>query len=1346
MRTKRFFAFFIIFHITLLAAEPFMAQALIFGTGNVSGKIRSGINDFLENDLNINVKEGLKPITEGINTLDRKGKTPEVSVRFSTPNPKPGDVITASADTFGISNVNDAYYTWYLKRGDSSGEDMREMKIDAIKAQAALHFDPLTFDQPFNGGNGNGVIDGDEWPEDQDDDGFKAPMGGGNGISRDQDNPTKDGRDYCYIYDPKSGEQYELNDGDISDEESGCPEGYVPRCMIESRELQCPVIVPGAGSSTTDNVIDIFGAGGPRFTILTQCLDTGVTPTCDEGSGRLVCQGSDGDNIYDSDKYYSCDGSTDCEDYDTVGHCCNEYDTIESCHAHEDDETCRSGSEMRAVIYDYSGGETGWHHFNKDPVPGFGPGALVLCPDSPEVTSCSGCVKHGNLDKGRQVFRNCDGTTPQSITCDLADGGTITYDIPDDGSTMIYGECESTNDNTSATINTPTPFCIKKDEETNQLWTDPNIDGCPGATVSDDSGDGPNRTATCSDDSYDLTNVYLGNVGETALCFENNMPGISTPDGMWYGYIHIGYTDVNGEQKFSVRDQLGHGDCHVLRDLAYVTTAEGTPEGDWTKLRCTNDNGPLDIWAPDVGQEVEFLLCNPGEGAGTNSFTYTFEDSMVDFYKARGCVEIGGSSNNGCNNTGDLTPELFEEITRDISPEPTKDALFSLAAALRSRGYNACPWKQPDGTYKDKINVNNVVYDVIIARLTPKVWYGPLKDNAGERTPQPCTEQCGSCAGNTEDVLKPESCEIATPEDRGCGPNQHAFLYESDGAGDGSFTSEEEFLYNLNPLTDRTTPYAINDEALVIGLGVREFTWEYQEGDEIGVVVEGMGNTATKHEDATYQTVFALPKPGCEGALEDINEYQETIKKKVVKIKTANISIDECIKKNNLFTKPGTAEFDALNVTVSASSGQDKTTQAATPSGLGIEKKITTTVAQVQGGNISNPHDLYYEWDVLCGGESLVGDENFTFTSKTKGTNLKNLTFIADFPERCFTGSTGTVEVSAKINEPRTGGGSNFGQSKTTFEIFNIADNPLKAHKTQVTSGSQYQNTNEEICTEGLDKTICRVMNNEVIAITATEMEGSAVGSEGNISWTVNGQTYTCDEKISNDCNSTHNTNIIYIPIKGRDGDLITVTALSHGVNKDQNRQQQVTRVFRITEPSVAIVPQGNTVSRKVLGVYRNLKREEFLDESANIFEITEGTTATLSADLYPKFLNDAQDTISYEWYINGTLYDTTKTIQYAPESDTVVSVKAQIAQDKQTRRALRDAFNITQSQTIPTNFTHTIELTTKQDTTLTQGVQGFFATVTTNAPEYIIFLLKITFALAVMLFIPSLVLGVGRK
>jgi hypothetical protein len=1090
MNKKRILALAIIFHITLLAAEPFMAQALIFGTGNVSGKIRSGINDFLENDLNINVKEGLKPITEGINTLDRKGKTPEVSVRFSTPNPKPGDVITASADTFGISNVNDAYYTWYLKRGDSSGEDMREMKIDAIKAQAALHFDPLTFDQPFNGGNGNGVIDGDEWPEDQDDDGFKAPMGGGNA----SDNNTN----YCYVYDVATGQQFEISEPGDEDIATGCPEGYVPQCLYGERAVQCPVLVPSihggisataegnSESGTASSSLDVFmdGLGGSRFRNLSRCLDEGSAPRCIDG--ELSCLTADGD---------------------------------------------------WGKNYDYDAERT-----------------LVA-----------------------------------------------------------------------------TPYCVSRT-----------------------AGDGTDCTVTVDDE-------------------EGEFIAIANGDRPHFRFSKTGTEYCGGEGETCTVEISGCSASGGTAKMTYTFINPGNPPGGGA--------------------------ANPGRGGRYEEGEFLWK-SVADTFPALAVIIPSAFTS--------TTGELWKDPNTSGCPEPL---------------YNFCFDKE--GWPADETG-----YEILCER--------PF----GEQRPSYYGKSCYEYY-EEEYIKEPTACEIRETDDNSCDDDVRMI---PEGAGDGSFTSEEEFLYNLNPLTDRTTPYAINDEALVTGLGVREFTWEYQEGDEIGVVVEGLGEAATKHEDGTFQTVFALPKPGCKDVLEGTGSYEKTVKDKIIEIATGDVDLNECVLNNNLFTKPGTAEFDALNVTVSASSGQDKTTQAATPSGLGIEKKITTTVAQVQGGNISNPHDLYYEWDVLCGGESLVGDENFTFTSKTKGTNLKNLTFIADFPERCFTGSTGTVEVSAKINEPRTGGGSNFGQSKTTFEIFNIADNPLKAHKTQVTSGSQYQNTNEEICTEGLDKTICRVMNNEVIAITATEMEGSAVGSEGNISWTVNGQTYTCDEKISNDCNSTHNTNIIYIPIKGRDGDLITVTALSHGVNKDQNRQQQVTRVFRITEPSVAIVPQGNTVSRKVLGVYTDLDDNEFLDESANIFEITEGTTATLSADLYPKFLNDAQDTISYEWYINGTLYDTTKTIQYAPESDTVVSVRAQKHMSEDERWTLNQVYGAARSSTAPSSFTHTIELTTKQDTTLTQGVQGFFATVTTNAPEYIIFLLKITFALAVMLFIPSLVLGVGKQ
>ena len=171
--------------IQIIILQPISAQAFLGGGGlsglgmpsnpmsggggsGISGKIRSGINDFLEEDLNINVKDGLRPITEGINTMDRKGQIPEVSLRFSSQNPKEGEKITVSADTTGLSNPNDAYYTWYLKRANDSYEDIDNLHRQAVKAQAALYYDPETLNQKFN--------EGIEEKKGDDYDGYKPKM------------------------------------------------------------------------------------------------------------------------------------------------------------------------------------------------------------------------------------------------------------------------------------------------------------------------------------------------------------------------------------------------------------------------------------------------------------------------------------------------------------------------------------------------------------------------------------------------------------------------------------------------------------------------------------------------------------------------------------------------------------------------------------------------------------------------------------------------------------------------------------------------------------------------------------------------------------------------------------------------------------------------------------------------------------------------------------------------------------------------------------------------------------------------------------------------------------------
>ncbi|MFA5987025.1 MAG: hypothetical protein WC819_06805, partial [Parcubacteria group bacterium] len=280
------------------------------GSGSgASSKLQSGIKEFLENDLNINVEESLKPITESINSAGNKGKIPEVSIRFSTPNPKPGEMVTALAEVTGISNENEAYYSWYIKNDENrevppDGEDrMVTYRANAIRAQAEMYFDPLSLDQPMNGGNGDGSFEDDYnriLAIKNDNDDYRTKMGGDNGI-RGVDH-------YCYVYDPETGVPYELSgsteDSDDDDaSEDGCPNGYTPRCLVENREIQCPTDVEGAFGDIITEIEDdlnatmdgtIGGNGGTRTETLTQCLDAGSAPTCGK-SNTLICPPDDAD-------------------------------------------------------------------------------------------------------------------------------------------------------------------------------------------------------------------------------------------------------------------------------------------------------------------------------------------------------------------------------------------------------------------------------------------------------------------------------------------------------------------------------------------------------------------------------------------------------------------------------------------------------------------------------------------------------------------------------------------------------------------------------------------------------------------------------------------------------------------------------------------------------------------------------------------------------------------------------------------------------------------------------------------------------------------------------------------
>ncbi len=536
---------------------------------------------------------------------------------------------------------------------------------------------------------------------------------------------------------------------------------------------------------------------------------------------------------------------------------------------------------------------------------------------------------------------------------------------------------------------------------------------------------------------------------------------------------------------------------------------------------------------------------------------------------------------------------------------------------------------------------------------------------------------------------------------------------------------------------------------------MKDFTWEYQTGDEIGVIVEGTGVEATKHQDATSQTVFALLSPGCEGILEEGGTYEETINDKVIEIEVGNFGklefeegLNKCVLENELHVKPGTSEYDSLNVEIS--SGSSTASQSSTASGLGQEMTISALANQTQGGSISNAKHVYYDWDMTCNGVDLLTHDEFqdNVQTNTEGMGISELTVIADFPDDCFTEGKGEVEVTTKVNEPRDGGGSNFGQTTQTFKIFNIENNPLQAHKTEI-DGTLFDKTGIEICDSVEDIRTCKVMDNEVIALTATTDVGSDI--EGMVSWKVNGKKYSCDQSISSACSTNgKDSGTIVIPMTGIAGKTFTVEATVNDVSQDTNDSYTMSRDFEIVDLGVGIVPVGDDVWYKKLPERKSLETESGLtqDESTTTLETAIGNTISLEANLTPSFLNNttAESYLTYKWTIGEREYDTKIADNIAIPDDTDATVEITYTVPKSERRILRDTLGIGQTQTTKQVFTNTIQIKVVDSDITHNGIKGFFASTAHNAPEYLIFLLKMTLIVGLMLFVTSFTLGIGVR
>jgi hypothetical protein len=483
------------------------------------------------------------------------------------------------------------------------------------------------------------------------------------------------------------------------------------------------------------------------------------------------------------------------------------------------------------------------------------------------------------------------------------------------------------------------------------------------------------------------------------------------------------------------------------------------------------------------------------------------------------------------------------------------------------------------------------------------------------------------------------------------------------------------------------------------------------------------------------------------------------------------------------------SEYAKLNIALSSGLTD---TNSAVPSGV-IENNsdgkdrtlsqtmiITSQLTHADDSQVTGPTNIYYDWKVFCNNNQNITNQLQNLSNAT-GTNLPTLQFDSNFPQECYNDNgEANITVELEANELRDGGGSNYGKGDLTFTAFNISNSILKAYKTEINPDTTtYNTTDQEICNDlsqqgdFLDYLMCRVLNNEIIAISVpTEIMNPPNSSDRPISinWTINDQPYQCDPNISTNCNTQMQDSII-VPIQGNSGDTINVGAEITTANQNTNQQKTLVRTFRITDPEVNILIKGGAV-RKTLGTFIDLKKNQFTSTSDNTFISTE-PTVTLFAALYPNFLNDqatstsqsdagngsvdttktpeqqavaarspipAETQYTYQWTLNGLRYSNAPTITFAPDGITEVGLTVTRALGKEERKALRDNFGIAQNDTTQLTFTDSKTIVPQELSGTEEG--GFTATIFKNAPAFIIYILKMSMIIFVLLFLS--ILGIG--
>lgn len=595
------------------------------------------------------------------------------------------------------------------------------------------------------------------------------------------------------------------------------------------------------------------------------------------------------------------------------------------------------------------------------------------------------------------------------------------------------------------------------------------------------------------------------------------------------------------------------------------------------------------------------------------------------------------------------------------------------------------------------------------------------------------------------------SSTVATsgnPIGNGC---RHVFAQPTSGTtGDGSFGRTEEQFWGTDPNDPSTANNSRKDEANVAGLGATEFTWNYLAGDQIGVAVEGTAMMPTKHDNASYMTMWAFPKNRCYPAAvgAGTGSYVQKVKGYDVTFPTTNLNLNDCVEKNLVDPTEG-GQATNLSIQVAANPENPVNDETSDKNGDSI------TANAIVDNSSKGQEDILYEWAVeLDTSPRFASPTDITsnlssrgLIGNTKGTGLNSLSIKMDLPATvlgAISGGIGYLRIKVKAEESFDGGGSRRGRSDIIMK-FSSTGKRISAYsaKAAVVGSKTKVALDNVICnSSALERTACRVIKNEIIGLRIDPM------GLDNFVWTVNGKPLVCtNEKMSPDCTDGSQNHVAFIPISGNIGDVYQVSVTANDIAS--GKTITLSRAFHIVDPFIKIVSMDtNTVWSKLLGFYKdvlgtaaaNCPNGLCPDYSDSAMQAFSESTAKLKAEYVPSFIGSHPGLVK-EWRVDGEVVAETGTDEILFPMDKLtgqayaVSVNAVLTQSDQLRRALYEIWQISPLESTEVRFGGAVQID-MQEAILAQGEKNqYYALISKYVPETVLFSLRMLMTGALLLF-----------